>query len=99
MSQILLWDYEDYKKNCGKRWAWRLRKTITTLGKHYETGLRYAAQVPEWADDKSRKAFLARLCVELAGTPVWLLPEIGFGNSAENPGGSADDEPHGGDPF
>jgi len=100
MSQILLWDYEDYKKNCGKRWAWRLRKTITTLGKHYETGLRYAAQVPEWADDKSRQAFLARLWLHLGGTGEWLLPEVSFGAGPAPGGANAPaDEPHGGDPF
>ncbi len=101
ISQILLWDYEDYKKNCGKRWAWRLRKTITTLGKHYETALRYAAQVPEWADDKSRKAFLARLWLHLGGTAEWLLPEVGFGGGGPAPGGAIGpaDELHGDDPF
>jgi hypothetical protein len=78
LSLILEIPYERYKEKFGKRWAWHLRETISTLGKNYCQALWYAAQVPEWADYKSRLLYLCRVCGELSGLKAWLLPEVEF---------------------
>ena len=78
LSLILEIPYERYKEKFGKWWAWHLRGTISILGKNYEKALWYAAQVPEWADYRSRQLYLCRVCGELSGLKAWLLPEVEF---------------------
>lgn len=78
LSLILEIPYEQYTEKFGKRWAWRLKETITVLSKNYEQALWYAAQVPEWADYRSRMLYLCRVCGELSGLKEWLLPEVEF---------------------
>jgi hypothetical protein len=78
VSMILEIQYDDFKKKFGKKWAWRLRETITVLGRNFEQAIWYAAQVPTWADYKSRMLYLCRVCGELSGLKAWLLPEVEF---------------------
>lgn len=70
--------YDEYTETFGKRWAWHLKDTISVLGEHHEKALWYAAQIPEWADYRSRLLYLCRVCGELAGVKEWLLPEVDF---------------------
>jgi hypothetical protein len=83
LSLILEIPYERYTEKFGKRWAWHLKETISTLGKNYEKAHWFAAQVPEWADYKSRMLYLCRVCGELSGLKEWLLPEVRFQAEAD----------------
>jgi len=78
LSLILEIPYERYTEKFGKRWAWRLKETISVLGKNFDQALWFAAQVPEWADYRSRLLYLCRVCGELSGVKEWLLPEVSF---------------------
>ncbi len=78
LSLILELPYEQYPKKFGKKWAWRLKETISVLGEHYEEALRYAALVPEWADYRSRLLYVSRVSCQLAGVEERFLPEIEF---------------------
>jgi len=78
VGQILEINYENLEEKFGKKWAWHLKESISALGENYEKSLWYAAQVPEWADYRSRLLFLCRVCAELRGVKEWLLPEVQF---------------------
>ena len=78
LSLILEIRYDEFAKKFGKKWAWRLKETISVLGKNFEKALWYAAQVPEWADYTSRMLYVCRVCGELSGLKAWLLPEVEF---------------------
>ena len=78
LTLILEIPYERFREKFGKKWAWRLKGTISVLGKNFEAALWYAAQVPNWADYKSRRLYLCRVCGELSGVKDWLLPEVKF---------------------
>jgi hypothetical protein len=86
LSLILEIHYDNFTEKFGKKWAWRLKETITVLGKNYEEALWFAAQVPEWADERSRLLYLGRVCGELSGLKEWLLPEICFNRKADENG-------------
>jgi len=45
----------------GRKWQWRWRRVLRTLGEQYETALLYCAKLPEWADLPSRMGFLRAL--------------------------------------
>lgn len=78
VGQILEIKYEHLEEKFGKKWAWRLKESISVLGENYGKALWFAAQVPEWADYRSRLLFLCRVCAELRGVKEWLLPEVQF---------------------
>ena len=78
LSLILEIPYEQYRRRFGKRWAWRLKETITILGKNYEQALWYAAQIPDRSDRRFRQRYFCRVCGELSGVKEWLLPKIEF---------------------
>ena len=86
LSLILEIHYDNFTEKFGKKWAWRLQETITVLGKNYEEALWFAAQVPAWADERSRLLYLGRVCGELSGLKEWLLPEICFNRKADENG-------------
>lgn len=78
VGQILEINYENLEEKFGKKWAWHLKESISALGENYEKALWFAAQVPEWADYRSRLLYLCRVCAELRGVKEWLLPEVQF---------------------
>jgi len=80
---ILEIHYDDFAAKFGKKWAWRLKDSITVFGKNYEKALWFAAQVPEWADYRSQLLYLCRVCGELSGVKEWLLPEVSFHREAD----------------
>ena len=45
----------------GRKWQWRWRRVLRTLGEQYEEALLYCAKIPEWADMPSRMGFLRAL--------------------------------------
>jgi hypothetical protein len=45
----------------GRKWQWRWRRILRTLGEHYETAVLYCARIPAWADLPSRMGFLRAL--------------------------------------
>jgi hypothetical protein len=51
LSLILEIHYDNYTEKFGKKWAWRLKETISVLGKNFEQALWFAAQVPEAPDE------------------------------------------------
>jgi len=51
----------EFERLYTKRWAWRWRRIIRTLGEHYEEALLLCVQIPEWADTPSRMGFLRAL--------------------------------------
>ena len=78
LGLVLEITYENLEEKFGKKWAWKLKESITVLGENYDKALWFAAQVPEWADYRSRLLYLCRVCADLRGVKEWLLPEIQF---------------------
>ena len=54
-------DMDGLRKFFGKKFQYHMRKLIFILGHFYEKALSICAQVPEWADEASRRGFLVRL--------------------------------------
>ena len=57
----------EFERLYTKRWAYRWRRVLRTLGENYGEAILLCAQIPEWADRPSRMGFLRQLVHSLQG--------------------------------